>query len=230
MKIGLFGGAFNPPHRCHLAIAAQTRDRLYLDRIVFIPSGDPPHKGPESLAPAAHRLEMVRRAIAGDPSFTLSEAEIRRSAKSYTIETVGLFRNEYGPDAELFFLIGLDAFLDLPNWRQPGDLLRACHFVVVSRPGNLFRTLLDLSLLPPVAPAAMAALDAGRQDRLDVPIPGGTLLILLRLPPCDASASDIRARLRKRASVAGLLPVGVESYILQANLYREETDRTGVQG
>ncbi len=230
MKIGLFGGVFNPPHRCHLAVAAQTRDRLHLDRIVFIPSGDPPHKGPESLAPAGHRLEMVRRAIAGDPSFTVSEAETRRPAKSYTIETVGLFRREYGPDTDLFFIIGLDAFLDLPSWRQPGELLRACHFVVVSRPGTVFRTLLDLPLLPPIAPASLAALDAGRQDRLDVPIPGGAGLILLGLPPCEASASDIRARLRKRLSVAGLLPVAVESYILQVNLYREETDRTGVQG
>ncbi len=230
MKIGLFGGAFNPPHRCHLAIAAQTRDRLHLDRVVFIPSGDPPHKGPESLAPATHRLEMVRRAIAGEPSFTLSEVETRRATRSYTIETVGWFRREHGPEADLFFIIGLDAFLDFPNWRQPSELLRACHFVVVPRPGNLFATLVDLSLLPRIAPAALAALDAGRQDRLDVPIPGGTGLTLLGLPPCDASASDIRARLRKRLSVAGLLPAPVESYILQLNLYREETDRTGVQG
>ena len=228
MKIGLFGGTFNPIHRCHLVIAAQARDRLRLDRIVFIPSGHPPHKPSEPLAEARHRLEMVRRAIAGDPSFQVSEVGVRRATTSYSIETVRTLRGEYGPTAELFFLIGLDAFLEFPNWRQAAELLQACHFVVVSRPDSAFLSLSAMPLLPKIAPGLLTALDAGSQDRLDVPIPGGTGLTLLGLPPCDASASEIRDRLRKRLSLSTLLPASVESYIIRFGLYQEESDRTGV--
>ncbi|MEK7268157.1 MAG: nicotinate-nucleotide adenylyltransferase [Nitrospirota bacterium] len=228
MRIGLFGGTFNPIHRCHLAIAAQTRDRLRLDRIIFIPSGDPPHKPSESLAPSRHRLEMVRRAAATDPSFEVSEVELRRVTKSYSIETVHTLRGAYGPEAELFFIIGLDAFLAFPSWKRAPELLRSCHFVVVPRTGTAFLSLSDMPLLPAIAPASLKALDDRHQDRLDVPLPGGTMLTLLGLPPCDASASDIRTRLRKRLSLSNLLPASVESYIIQFGLYQEETNRTGV--
>lgn len=88
MRLGLFGGTFNPIHICHLAIAAQTRDRMGLDRVLFIPTGDPPHKPPGVLAPAEHRCEMVRLAIAGEPSFALTDIEVRRPTKSYSIDTV----------------------------------------------------------------------------------------------------------------------------------------------
>jgi len=218
-KIGLFGGTFNPIHRCHLAIAAQTRDRLGLDRVVFIPSGDPPHKPSESLAQATHRYEMVRRAIESDPSFAISDVEIRQATKSYSIDTVRTIREEYGAAVELFFIIGLDAFLELPSWRQAPDLLRSCHFVVVSRPGTEFLSLCNLPLLPAIKRASLAALDAQQQDCLDVPIPNGIGLTLLRLPPCDVSASEIRHRLKNRLSLSDLLPAPVESYIIRFGLY-----------
>lgn len=228
MRIGLFGGTFNPIHRCHLVVAAQTRDRLSLDRVVFIPSGDPPHKPPGSLAPAHHRVEMVRRATAAEPTFLVSDVEVRRPALSYSIETVQALRVEFGAGTDLFFLVGLDAFSQFPSWRQAPELLKLCHFVVISRPGAAFRSLSDLALLPPVPTASLAALDAGQLDRLDIPIPGGTLLILLALPPCDASSSEIRRRIRQRLSPSTLLPALVESYIIDSRLYQEETDRTGV--
>ncbi|MEW6542654.1 MAG: nicotinate-nucleotide adenylyltransferase [Nitrospirota bacterium] len=229
MKIGLFGGAFNPIHRCHLTIATQTRDRLGLDRLVFIPSGDPPHKPSATLAPAPHRLEMVRLAIADEPTFSVSEVETSRPAKSYSIDTVRALRAEYGPAAELFFIIGLDAFLDLPTWREPEPLLRSCRFVVVPRPPVQFRSLTGLSLLPPLDAQALSDLEGRRAARLDVSIPGGGL-ILLALPPCGVSASDIRDRIRRRLSLSNLLPAPVESYIMRFRLYQEERDRTGVQG
>lgn len=219
MRIGLFGGTFNPIHRCHLAIAAQARDRLSLDRVVFIPSGDPPHKPSGSLALATHRFEMVRRAIESDPSFSISDVEVRQATKSYSIDTVRTLREEYGAAAELFFIIGLDAFLELASWRQAPDLLRSCHFVVVSRPGIEFRSLCDMPLLPAINPVSLAALDAQQQDRLDIPIPNGLGLTLLRLPPCDISASEIRHRLKNRLSLSDLLPAPVESYIIRFGLY-----------
>ncbi|HKW86498.1 MAG TPA: nicotinate-nucleotide adenylyltransferase [Nitrospiraceae bacterium] len=219
MRIGLFGGTFNPIHRCHLAIAAQTRNRLSLDRVVFIPSGDPPHKPSESLVPAKHRFEMVGRAIEPDPFFAISDVEVRQAAKSYSIDTVRTLQKQYGPAAELFFIIGLDAFQELPSWKQAPDLLRSCHFVVVSRPGVEFLSLCDMPLLPTIGRASLAALDARQQDRLDIAIPNGTGLTLLRLPPCDISASEIRHRLKNRLSLSDLLPAPVESYIIQHGLY-----------
>ncbi|TAJ09231.1 MAG: nicotinate (nicotinamide) nucleotide adenylyltransferase [Nitrospirae bacterium] len=230
MKIGLFGGTFDPVHRCHVAVATQVRDLLHLDRVLLIPSGDPPHKPLGTLAPAFHRLEMVRLAIAGEPSLEASELEIRRPAKSYSIETVRTLKEQYGPGAELFFLIGLDAFLELHTWKDAPSLLSLCHFVVVSRPLCHFTALRALPMLPPLDPAALAHIDSQGQGRLDIPLPGGTSLILLALPPCEASATDIRRRLRERLPLSNLLPALVESYIMRHRLYQEAPDRTRVEG
>jgi nicotinate-nucleotide adenylyltransferase len=230
MKIGLFGGTFNPIHNCHLTIAAQIRERLSLDQILFIPAGDPPHKPQDDLAPARHRLEMVRLAIAADPAFALSDVEVTRPAKSYSIDTVRALRDRYGPGADLSFIIGLDAFLEFPSWRQAPDLLQLCHFAVVSRTGLSFASLADRPPLPAIPYQTLESLDRRAQDRLDVPVPGGTHLTFIRLPPCDISASDIRQRIRSRVSVASLLPAPVESYIMRAGLYQEEPDRPGLKG
>jgi nicotinate-nucleotide adenylyltransferase len=227
MRIGLFGGTFNPIHHCHLTIAAQVRDRLALDQVLFIPAGDPPHKPQDGLAPASHRLEMARLAVAGHPAFSVSDIEVRRPEKSYSVETVRALRRQHGPATDLFFIIGLDAFLEFPTWRQASDLLALCHFAVVSRTGLAFAPLADRPPLPAIPRQALESLDNRTQDRLDVPIPGpgGTRLALLRLPPCDISASDIRRKIRSRTSVAPLLPAPVESYIMRTRLYQEEPDR-----
>jgi len=230
MNIGLFGGTFNPIHNCHLTIAAQIRERLSLDQILFIPAGDPPHKPQDNLAPASHRLEMVRLAIADHPAFAVSDVEVLKSTKSYSIETVRTLRDHYGPAIELSFIIGLDAFLEFPSWRQAPDLLQLCHFAVVSRTGMAFSSLADRPPLPTIPRQALESLDRRTQDRLDVPVPGGTRLTFLRLPPCDISASDIRQKIRSRMSVASLLPASVESYIMAHRLYQEEPNRPGLKG
>lgn len=230
MRIGLFGGTFNPVHRCHLEAATQTQRRLRLDRILFIPSADPPHKFSMSLAPARQRLEMVRMAIKDMPAFQVSDVEMRRPSKSYSIETVHELQKEFGPEAELFFIIGLDAFLELHTWKQASDLLRACHFVVLARPGSTFSSLLKMSLLPPMDRAPLLALDTQRALQVDVPLPGGMSLILLWIPPCYVSASDIRYRITHQLSLSNLLPASVESYILETHLYQQEekANRTGI--
>jgi nicotinate-nucleotide adenylyltransferase len=230
MRIGLFGGTFNPVHRCHLEAATQTQRRLRLDRILFIPSGDPPHKKSSSLAPAGHRLEMVRLAIKDIPAFKITDMEMRRPNKSYSIETVHELQKDFGPEAELFFIIGLDAFLELHTWKQAPDLLRACHFVVLARPGSTFTSLLKMSLLPSMDRAPLVALDTQRALQVDVPLPGGMSLILLSISPCYVSASDIRYRVTHRLSVSNLLPAPVESYILEQHLYQQEekANRTGI--
>jgi nicotinate-nucleotide adenylyltransferase len=225
IRLGLLGGSFNPVHNGHLAIARQTRETLGLDQILFIPASLPPHKSTADLAPVQDRYEMVRLAIASDPSFAISDVEIRRPGKSYSIDTIRLVQQEYGQHTQLFFLIGLDAFLEFPSWRDPLTLLELCSFVVLSRPGLSFRSLSTVALLPSIPCHSLEDLDAGRTSRLEVPL-GPQQLICLQLPPCAVSASDIRARVRQRLPLANLLPPLVESYILRHHLYQEERDRT----
>jgi nicotinate-nucleotide adenylyltransferase len=218
MRLGLLGGSFNPVHNGHLTIARQAREALGLDRILFVPTSHPPHKPTGSLAPSQDRYEMVRLAIASDPSLAISDVEIRRPGKSYSIDTIRLLQQEYGAQTKLFFLIGLDAFLDFPSWRDPLTLLKLCSFVVLSRPGLSFRSLSTVALLPPIPYPSLADLDAGRISRIEAQI-GTQNLICLKLLPSAVSASDIRSRIRQGLAVANLLPPLVESYILQHHLY-----------
>jgi nicotinate-nucleotide adenylyltransferase len=212
-------------HGGHLAIARHTREVLEFDQILFIPTNHPPHKTNGSLAAAQDRYEMVRLAIASDPFLAISDVELRRPGKSYSIDTIRLLQQKYGPHTQLFFLIGLDAFLDFPSWRDPRALLELCSFVVLSRPGLSFRSLSTVPLLPPIPYPSLADLDAGRTFRIEALL-GNQRLILLKQPPSPISASDIRARIRQGLPVANLLPPLVESYILQHHLYQEECNRT----
>jgi nicotinate-nucleotide adenylyltransferase len=168
---------------------------------------------------------MVRLAIASDPTLAISDVEIRRPGKSYSIDTIRLLQQEYGAQTQLFFLIGLDAFLDFPSWREPLTLLELCPFVVLSRPGLSFRSLSTVTLLPPIPQSSLADLEAGRISQFEVPLEKQRLTCL-QLTPCSVSASDIRARIRRGLPVANLLPPLVESYILEHHLYQEERDRT----
>ncbi|SPP63302.1 nicotinate-nucleotide adenylyltransferase [Nitrospira lenta] len=227
-RLGLFGGSFNPIHNGHLAIAREAHAILALDRTLFIPTGDPPHKQDRALAPTHHRYEMARLAIADIPGFELSDIEILRQGKSYSIDTVRELQRRYGSETLLYSLIGLDAFLDLPSWREPDALLAACSFVVISRPGQSFQALATLPFLRHISPNQLAPLDTGTLDRLDLPLASGQSIICLPLPPSPISASDIRHRIQHRTMLANLLPPPVESYILRQQLYRGDSYRTHI--
>jgi nicotinate-nucleotide adenylyltransferase len=226
-KIGLLGGTFNPIHRCHLTLAHEVRQRLKLDQVLFIPTGDPPHKLAVGLAPAEDRLAMVNLALEGEPGLRVSDLEIRRPGISYSIDTVTLLQQEWGANAELYFLIGLDAFLDLSTWRRADHLLASCHFVVVSRAGASFTALSHMEVLPHLDGAALRDLENGRTDSLVFEVPAARRLFLLAIPPCLVSATLIRERLRHGTSLDGLLPAQVESYILRKGLYRENHHLAG---
>jgi nicotinate-nucleotide adenylyltransferase len=228
MRLGLLGGSFNPIHHGHLSIARRVRENLQLDQVLFIPTGDPPHKRDGALAPAQDRYEMVRLAVADDPAFAVSDIEVQRTGKSYSIDTVRQLQAQLDSGTELYFLIGLDAFLDFASWKAPQALLKLCRFVVISRPGQSFRSLVDLPMLPHVDPLALAELDSGKRHRLEIPLPSSPGVICLPLPPCSISASDIRHRIRKGMPVANLLPHPVESYILHHRLYLEDCDHTHI--
>ena len=216
-RIGLLGGTFDPVHNCHLSIAGQAQRALALDRVIFIPSGAPPHKAGESLAPAHHRLSMVQRAVADLPDFAVSDVEANAPATSYTIDTVRTLRATV--KGELWFIIGLDAFLDIAEWKSAEALLASMNFLVLSRPHVPFSRVASLALFPPLPPSQLERLDEGQQQRLDHPIGPQTTITFLRTDPCNISSSTVRERIRKGEDVAGWLPLPVHSYIIEHNLY-----------
>jgi nicotinate-nucleotide adenylyltransferase len=215
-KIGILGGTFNPVHYGHLAAAEEIRDRLKLDRVLFIPSFIPPHKQEDEVPPAIHRMEMVRLAIAGNPAFVPSDVEIRRGGRSYTLDTVETLRADH-PGAELFFITGLDSFLEIQTWSHWDRLLTLCTFVVLSRPGYRFTDLLKIPFLKP-AEREITGLDRG--ERTQAVVTAGAITVFLELIPLyDISSTDIRRRTREGRSVKYLLPDAVEIYIIKNKLY-----------
>jgi nicotinate-nucleotide adenylyltransferase len=135
MKIGVFGGTFDPPHLGHLVAAQEVHFRLGLDRVLWIPAGIPPHKRDQEITPGPVRLEMVRAAIAGDPRFEANDVEIRRPGPSYTVETLRQLRDR-GPDDELFLILGADQLAELDGWREPDEIRRLATVVGFGREGD----------------------------------------------------------------------------------------------
>ncbi len=197
LRAGVIGGTFDPIHIGHLIIAEQVRTRLGLDQMVFVPAGLPPHKIDQWITAPQHRLNMVKLAIAGNPHLAVSLIDINRFGPSYTVDTIRLFLDQWGAQAEIFFVMGSDSLADLPTWRQPERLMRLCRIVVVERPG--YRVVLD------------------DLDRL---LPGAASLIrMLDTPTLDISSTGIRRRIREGRSVRYLLPQAVEQYIRTHGLY-----------
>lgn len=217
MKVGLYGGAFNPIHRCHLEVAEAVRGRLALDTVLFIPAGDPPHKPTGDFFPAGDRVEMVRLAISPYPYFQLSEIETRRAGKSYSIDTVREIKALYPTGTELLFILGLDAFLELPSWREAESLLALCDFAVVSRPGARFKSLESLPFLQISDAEVLERLDAGKLQVEKFSLASGRSLWAIPIPPCHVSAHEIRKRIQVKQSLEGLLPPSVESYIVRVS-------------
>ena len=140
-RVGIFGGTFDPPHLGHLMVAEGIREDLELDEVRFVPCRRPPHKDRPDLTEAMHRYAMVVAAILQNPTFAASALEVERPGKSYSIDTVRLLQADVGSNADMFFVSGLDSFLEVKTWKEPEELLRLSHFVIVSRPGSHFDEL-----------------------------------------------------------------------------------------
>jgi len=215
-KLGILGGTFNPIHFGHLAAAEEVRARLQLDRILFVPSSNPPHKQEEDMPSALHRMEMVRIATSGNPSFELSDVEVRRGGKSYTIDTIEILRQNHR-GAELYFITGLDSFLEIRTWNRWEKLLSLCRFVVLSRPGYRFTDLEGIDFMRPAA-HELSNLDAGKLS--EALIRAGSFTICCeQIPLYDISSTDIRRRVKAGMSIKYLLPDTVEIYIIENKLY-----------
>jgi nicotinate-nucleotide adenylyltransferase len=132
MKIGVFGGSFNPVHIGHLLVAEDIIEQLKLDKMLFIPAFDPPHK--KILLTFHHRWAMLKRAIDNNPLFALSNIEAKRGGKSFTIDTLSELKKEY-PKDQLYFIMGTDQYAELSNWKNPAKLFQKSHIVVIQRPG-----------------------------------------------------------------------------------------------
>lgn len=209
--IGVMGGTFDPIHYGHLRLAEEMAECLELEHVLFIPAGQPPHRGAPRTAPA-HRLEMVRRAVAGNPRFVADAREVARAAPSYTVDALTALRAELGPDRPLWLLLGADAFLGLPDWHQWRRLFDLANVVVAERPGP-FEQQRD------AMPDALRH-EVVRREVADGAAAGSAGAILLRrMTPLDISATALRATLVRHGSVRYLLPDAVLDYIHEQKLY-----------
>lgn len=222
MKIALFGGTFDPVHSGHLRAAKAAARRFGLDRVLFVPSAHPPHKQVDRLTPFAHRYAMVALACGGGTRFvpSLLETPEPEERPQYTIQTVRRARRGLGPRDRLFFLIGVDAFLDLPHWKQCSTLLDLADFIVVSRPGSDAGKI--WSVLPPgVARPARGVRSRGLASSSEIRLRKSTLRIL-RGVDMRVASRDIREAIRAGRPIGGLVPAVVEEYIRKEGLYRAE--------
>jgi nicotinate-nucleotide adenylyltransferase len=215
-RIGLLGGTFNPVHGGHLRAAEEVRSRLALDRILFIPSYIPPHKQTADMASPEDRFSMVELAVRACPGLVASSLEIEAQERSYSIITLNKVKSIY-PDASVFFILGVDAFLEIETWRSYREVLEQCRFIVISRPG--FDLAAARNALPPEYQESFCELPDAEEIGKD--ILGRFRIFLLSIPALDISSTDIRERVRKGRSIHGLVPESVEEYIHRKKLYQE---------
>jgi nicotinate-nucleotide adenylyltransferase len=219
-RIALFGGTFNPIHRGHLQAALDVLAQFRLDLIYFIPSAVPPHKSKGQLAPARERLEMVGLALAGHTRLLPCDVEIQRQGPSYSIDTIRQFRQAAAAQGRLYFMIGVDAFLEIHTWHAFDDLFAQTAFIVMSRPGSgqwsqEMRRQVALYVQEHISSAYR--LDPGEAHLTH---PRLRKIHLASVTPVDAASSHIRELLRKGLSIAPWVAPAVAEYIAQQGLYR----------
>ncbi len=214
MKIGLFGGTFDPIHWGHLRSAEEVSETFGLDRVYFIPAAVPPHKRGQTTTPVRDRLQMVRLAVAKNPRFHVSTVEISRAGVSYSIDTIRDFAAKKQPGDLLYFIIGLDAFREIGTWKDFAELFPLCHFIVTSRPGSKDNDPLKGT---GVAVKKLFCYDFRRKNYRHG---SGTRVFFDELTDIAISASEIRALVKAGKSIRYLVPAEVERYIKRRGLYR----------
>jgi nicotinate-nucleotide adenylyltransferase len=198
-RIGILGGTFDPPHIGHLWLATLAADELRLDRVLFVPAAQPPHKRRRRMTPAAHRLLMTRLAIATDPLFELSGIEMERPGPSYTVDSIEELQRLYGDHARLFLVMATDSLAQIDTWREPERILALAEWVVGPRPGS-------------VVPSA-----EWLKERFGK---AASRIHVLEGPSLAVSATEIRERVAAGRAIRYLVPRAVEELILDQGLYR----------
>ncbi|MBM3686711.1 MAG: nicotinate-nucleotide adenylyltransferase [Actinobacteria bacterium] len=191
MRVGVMGGTFDPIHIGHLVAASEVAHRFALDRVVFVPTGQPWQKSDRHVSAPEDRYLMTVIATAADDRFSVSRVDVDRDGPTYTVDTLRDIRTECGEDHDFHFITGADALGEILSWREPDEVLRLAHLVGVTRPGHV---LADPGLAP------------GR-------------VTLLEIPALAISSSDIRARVARGEPIRYLVTPGVEAYIAKVGLY-----------
>ncbi|MDF2521433.1 MAG: nicotinate-nucleotide adenylyltransferase [Clostridia bacterium] len=200
LRYAIMGGTFDPIHIGHLAVAEEVKQKLHCDRMIFIPSGNPPHKK-RVLTDAVHRYIMTVMAVNSNPHFEVSDIEVERQGYTYTLDTVKQLQKIYGDNVELVFITGADAILEVETWYKADELLKLCSFVAVTRPGY-DKTKLEQKL-------------QSLQSKY------GSVIYSIDVPGLNISSTDIRQRVNGGNSIKYLVPETVEQYILKNGLYKE---------
>ncbi len=209
MKIGILGGTFDPIHYGHLVIAEDARAYLGLEQVLFIPAHHPPHKPNRKYSPIEHRIRMTEIAIADNPYMSLNLIELQRPGPSYTVDTLRLLRDEFGSEAELYFIMGMDSLASITTWFKPDEILKLCRIVVAERAGYSA----DLAALERQLPGLLARID------------------MIDTPELSISSTDLQRRVRAGLPIKYQLPAAVEQYVYEHGLYLNgapENPSTGV--
>ncbi len=190
-KIGILGGTFDPIHMGHLVLAEQVKEKLKLNRVIFIPCLSPPHKTKRKLSMADHRFRMAALAVEDNPSFSISDVELKRTGLSYTIDTLRQLKRTH-PDSEIYFLTGSDVLDEIHTWKDPEEIYKLAKMVIAVRPG-------------------FDGFDPGNRF--------AEKSIIIHITGLDISSSQIRERVKKGQSIRYLVPSRVEEYIRKKKLY-----------
>ena len=201
-RYAIMGGTFDPIHYGHLAAAEAVRQCLNCSKVIFIPSGNPPHKTGRVLTASTHRYAMTLQAVSSNPYFEVSNIEINRDGYTYTLDTIKELKGLYGEEVELLFITGADALLEIETWYKVEELLAQCSFVAVTRPGY-DKTKLE-------------------QKLQYLKSKYNSVLFIVDVPGLNISSTDIRSRIAENVSIKYLLPEPVEQYIYKHGLYGEQ--------
>jgi len=193
----VIGGTFDPPHYAHLVLAENALAQLQLERVLFVPAGQPPHKPRQPISPAHHRVTMVEMAVADNSAFLLSRVDVARPGPHYTVDMLGILREKHS-GATLFFLMGADSLAEFTRWRDPSGILEQARLGVMRRPG----WEADVTSLAESLP--------GIEERL----------AWLDAPHLEISGTDLRRRVAEQLPIRYLLPASVEHYVHEHRLYR----------
>jgi nicotinate-nucleotide adenylyltransferase len=199
LRIGIFGGTFDPIHFGHLMIAEECRFALDLDQVLFVPAGDPPHKKGLPITPSADRVAMIERAIAGNSAFAMSRIDVDRAGPSFTVDLLATLRAELGSDVALWFVMGADSLADLLAWRDPARIIELARIAATNRPDA-----------PMPDPRGFEDRLPGAIDRIDV----------VDVPALQIASSDLRRRVAAGQPIRYQVPDSVWDYVVARGLYR----------
>lgn len=199
-RIGVMGGTFDPIHVGHLVTAEAVRHEYDLERVIFIPASQPPHKQNSTVTKALHRYIMTAMATYSNPFFFVSDIELNRPGPSYTIDTMKALISQYGENTDFYFITGVDAVQDLSTWHNVRELLELCHFVAATRPGSV-----------------------GTIDNVInyFGVQGSERIHRLATPELEISSTDIRDKVKRGLSIRYIVPESVENYIWKERLYQD---------